>query len=1005
MINNLDSKDLSLKFFFSSENTLRKKYLIVENGHKKQYIQEYVVNKLGLNIFNCEIVSLEELSNNVIFAYNSKLINLQKSPVEAISDRIMLTFISNLLSENNFTYYKEEINSIKLAKEILKMISECRLSDVKNNLNLDNTHKKEFFMIYDAYINKLKNDNLIDYCDKLEITTSNLDYFDFENPLFGYFDDQNFYLKEERLIKAIEDKFETNKFVVYNHSEPKAGDNVKFLKARGMRNEVVQVFKTIKELNLSPNTVEICYTGSDYLPIIENLGSIYGMEIASFESKVAQETRVYEILTALNDYLLSNYKIVNLKVISDTNLFYEFMHNKEAKLGNFSKTFSEKIYFRPSDIKTYIYKLLEIKKINIVQFEFFTDFANLFIISDDNNIDEKNYTIIDKVNQREFLEKIQKFIFKYSNKKNKLENEVLKTISDYSTLTTTDRKPIYTIFNELFNYLDELNFDFVAVPEQNNILTRQLVYKRPIIRDNAFVIGMNNHNFTPTINDNPVLYDHLIQESFKGAISLKEKNQNNVKTATNNIYQFIHDSYNNKLFLSYNYFDLAAATELNPVDFFEKLRKDKVIEKIDYDFNKDNNSIPIDKNLILNVEKKFKLEDYFQTIVNKDVTEYQSLENNDYLITSNLATKASASTLIKLLQNPMNLFFEKVLKMRDFEEETRINDGDWLSGMQRGNLIHAILEDCFKVDGKYKIDLKEDYEKEFNNILRRNFDSYRVDFPPLFDEDAIREEALITSVLVDYLAKLKDEEITIIDTETDFGRTTRSGISEEPDSIEIHIDRVNVVNNGDKLYFKTVEKSDDNSIVNDKLSLQLAGSIDRVDINEEKKKIIITDYKTGRLKYFHDFMAIQGYIYGLAIMNNPEHFSLNRSQVENYDIEYHFVFLNPLYPEENTTKIYYFKEDEKLDLAQSKLACRGLVEIPKKEEKENIAVYCMLLKFVIGVVNNNGFNDVIIEHLIEFFDGQIGNSAKSANWLSAKVWSQRWERSNYKHLRKTMGDN
>ncbi len=933
--------------FFSGKNVWRKKYVIVEDYAKLSFIKQYLLYDLGLTVFNCRFLSLEQLAELMIMP----VLNQEQSTFHFANDVELATLINQLIAKHDFAYFRDEVNTVKLSREVLKMIKQCRLSELKR-VDGKGNELQEFLTILKEYQEQLSVNNYFDYRAKLDVALSNLDFFAKEQPIFAFFDDHDLSLIEQKLKQGLKEKYEFFSLPLYDKKANLASKNINFYQVRSKRNEVLNVFKIMVDNDYAPDSVEICYTDSEYANIIMSMAEFFNLKIAFNAGIAFHNSQVYELLNTICLYLSDDYKVIHFKKIYDKLLFANSYSVEDSEINTdlitFVKKLSEKAYLKPTDVVVFGSEQVELIK------QFCLDFVAVFA----------GKTWLDKIIASDFLNRLVAFIkqyFKIKSSAASREYGVLEKIDNFAILVEKQAMPMYTIFEQLFAYLDSFSFTYNDDKEQleNAILVRALSEKRPIIRKNAFVLGMNSHNFAKQMAETPVLYDDFIESVFIDLKTSKQKNETLKEIIESNI----NYCQSNNLYLSYNAYDIKENIALTPVEFFEQSRADLKADlvELEYDFKQEENSL----NLVDEVLKirDYDLETYFNVEETEDGYICQCLQRDNYIEKTGMSEKCSATKLNDFLVNPLDMFFDSILKMRDYDEEKKVKAGQWLHVIERGNLVHKILEQCFDPNFAGHLDLRADYQSQFEQIFETNCAEYLKEFPPLHLSIYQKEKRLIKELLFSYLAEMATEEREILGCELSFGNTTRERLDDEVfPAIELSFGNVAVLLENDEKYLQ--------SIAGNEIKIKLSGSIDRLE--KQGDKLIIVDYKTGNYDKFKSYKALQGYIYEQAIRTNPSAFGLTKEEVRSMAIEYHFVFLD-----------IYAKE---LESVTSRYCCDSVVLDNKIEVKDiskskikvvDISLYARLLELLLQLVNNLGFSDSIVEVL--------------SLLLNLNVWSNRWK--------------
>lgn len=177
---------------------------------------------------------------------------------------------------------------------------------------------------------------------------------------------------------------------------------------------------------------------------------------------------------------------------------------------------------------------------------------------------------------------------------------------------------------------------------------------------------------------------------------------------------------------------------------------------------------------------------------------------------------SSGTSLEVLGQCSRKLYLKNRLDLEE-KEEIELDLDRWLDPLTKGNLVHKVLSDYF--------DLAKERQKEENllKILEGESKKAEKEIPYILEEVYRREKEEIKTYCKKIIEREKNNGLEVFINELAFGFPKKNNI------------------------FGPLEKQ---RIDIASFSLNIAGAIDRIDVDRDKKTFKIIDYKTGNIKNF-----------------------------------------------------------------------------------------------------------------------------------------------------------
>jgi len=236
-------------------------------------------------------------------------------------------------------------------------------------------------------------------------------------------------------------------------------------------------------------------------------------------------------------------------------------------------------------------------------------------------------------------------------------------------------------------------------------------------------------------------------------------------------------------------------------DDFSKGEKSRFIEQLNHEFKKINKESTISEQIIT-IESEF------------SIPKQINITKTDQIIKSLKGLSYSASSINKYLNCPLSFYFRYILRLKEQEQP------DTLDAKGFGTFIHEILEHIYKpfLNKELKKDDIEQVIENLNNIIEKHFKNNLKITDTLNGKNYINK-IIINKLLSKYFNnEAKELPIKIIGLEKKLNRKLQIQSKEEKTSINIY------------------------------------GTIDRIDLHDEVLRII--DYKTGKLNSLKNTISL-----------------------------------------------------------------------------------------------------------------------------------------------------
>ncbi|MGO1468510.1 MAG: PD-(D/E)XK nuclease family protein [Tissierella sp.] len=752
---------------FSSTYLLEEKFFIVPSKN----IGLLMINNMlirGHNALNLKPITLERLSFEICKRY------MEENNILAIDDilgkNLVLDCLKELESKEEDFFFERKLIDINTAEEVYKVIMELKSNKIDVFPDEKDLHK-----IYKVYSEKLKKLNAMDYCDvmikalevkeledfnkKLIGVASNIEFHNLEKDLFNKLGSKK--VKIRMPVKKL-DNLPKEYFFKDENKEKVVEKEICFFNEYGIRNEIDFIIKDIFEKGRCFEDVVVSYTDRKYIEHlnIEFEKNNIGIDFAEGLSLLPSTS--YRFIESLFNFYGNHYSLNEIKPIF---LNGSLNIEKESTLKKENITqgamHEELVSLGASEGKD-AYEKLKYNFNNISSYsrdrrewlkEFFGDIL---------------FPIFEKeIEFKDYIERIMDLIKKYVKVKTDHDKsskaEMLDTLRDIKKIDLNIQKKEYK--DMILNYIEDIRVmrkginpsRIFACPYDNAAYTG---------RKYLYLIGLDSDTVNSEIVESPILLDTIRRDISLSLSFSKER--------------YKYKKYKIKETLSADFESISIGySNFNMVDVKAKTPSSVYIE----------------------LKEEYKEEDICKS-------------EKKNLLAKDLVT--SGSSLETLGQCSRKLYFKKAMGLKE-KDEIEIDMDRWLNPLEKGILVHEILNIYFDLQKESRI------EDELLNIIDEKCKEMQKEIPYILENVYIREKEEIKKYCKSIVKKQELDSFQVLVNELSFG-----------------LEKINRIFG--PLKEQKVQIGD--------TCLNVKGAIDRIDINDYKRSIKIVDYKTGSLENF-----------------------------------------------------------------------------------------------------------------------------------------------------------
>ncbi len=756
---------------FAREYILDEKIFIVPTRR----IGLLMVNEMAISggsALNLNPITIKRLSEDICQRYivenNILIID------DILGKSIILDLLKTLAGDKKDFFFTENLIDDRTAEEIYNVIIELKSKHI-----VEFPGEKDLDLIYEAYRAKLIDLNAM---DSVDITMKALEVEaieDFKNKRIAVAGNIEFKDAERELFQALGSEIVKIRMPVKNLADsPKEyffrdkidvleGDRrIKFFSEYGVRNEIGYIIADILKKELPLDQVVVAYTDKKYVEPINLEFQKAGLGISFAEGLDILSSRTYRFVKNIFDFAKEYYNINSIKPI---------FFNGSLNIDIDSVT-SQSIYEELMRCKVF-YGRENYGKLNAIpsdldqesrlKREWIRDFFKDLIDA----LPEK------EVDFKVYIRKLGILIKKYvKNPKNNDHNSYDKDSRDaiLESLRRMEEIPFninsHEYFQIVLSYLEEINI-YRKGANPCKVFACKFSNAGYTGREHLYMIGLDSDSLANKIVESPILLDKLRREISLSLSFSKESyryKKYKIKEALSADFKSISIGYSN--------FDMKDVKAKTASKIYTELKEE-------YGF----------------IEEKENQEEF---------------EGDKILRGKDLVSSASA--LDTLGQCSRKLYFKNRLGLKE-KEEIEIDLDRWLDPLEKGNLVHEILNIFF--------DLAQEKRTEamLLSIIEERSKEAQREIPYILEEVYLKEQEEIRDFCRAIIKRERTNGLEVFLNELAFGSGKKNKVFGT-----LKRQRVNV---GSSI-------------------LSISGSIDRIDIDRSSKTLKIIDYKTGNLKNF-----------------------------------------------------------------------------------------------------------------------------------------------------------
>ncbi len=839
---------------FASENLLDEKLFIVSGAT----VGKQMVNRMakrGNPSINLRIVTLQGLAFEICQEYilNENILVID----DILGNSLILDILKKLsVSQGSKFFFKEDLIDAKTAEEVYRVILELKYE------SLDDFPKiKDLDKIYLEYKNRLKLLNAVDYCDIIHLAMNSSKLDEYKDKKIAVASNIEFYDIEKDLFEKLTEKSCTriNMPVYLIPNQPKNyyykdGDSFQDLDNKdivfrgeyGSKNEINYIIEDIKKKRIKLDNVVIAYTNGKYADLINIEFEKNNIPITFAQGLGVKSSSTYRFIHTIFNWARNYYGVNEIKSIFVAG-------DIKVKLSDGKSSSSQGLFYELLEFgigfgrEDYIKKLENNNRRQVLWLKEF--FEDLF----------RSIPTGDNINMKDYIPQLITLINKYVKSLNKYDGsakiEILNTLKKIENIDMEVSLDEY--LDIVLSYIEESRI-LRSQPQPGAVFASHFKHGGYSGRENLYLIGMDSNSLSNKVIESPILLD-VNRKKISDSLSSANENYDYKKYK---IKELLTAEFKNITIL-YSNFDTMDVKDKSPSQIYIEL-KDKYEKKIE-----------------------------------------EGKEKKDEIHGRDLASSVTA--LETLAECSRKAYLRYGLGLRP-EDESEILVHRWLNPLERGSIVHRVLNIYF--------DLAE--EEDLNDIVKFQCEEMREKLVCVLDDVYEREKEEIVEICENIIETTKsDKEWEILVNELTFGN---HGMKRNKIFGPLPCQKINIMG----------------------LELDISGSIDRVDINKEDPSLFrIVDYKTGSKNNFdkklrtkdqeYDYSntkKLQYYIYKKVLEGILED---NQALYPDAKIS-KFTYMFEGKPNKNTIDLDF--NDEFIETIEARI--KELLEIDILEEDKNI---------------------------------------------------------------------
>ena len=737
-----------------------------------------MVNKMardGTPSINLKIATIKGLAFEICEEYIEENIDLVVDSITG--SNLIIDILKKLSKENSDFFFKKELIDSRTAEEVYRAIMELKYAGIEDFPTIKNLD-----MIYKEYQIRLRGLKAIDHCDVIFIASTLDKLNNYKNKKIAIASNIEFNHMEEELIKKLTDENSVKIHMPvktleghprnYYFKEYETGDilknrSINFYKSYGTKKEINFIIEDIKKRKLPADEVVIAYTNNKYADLINIEFEQKNLPITFGDGLGIEGSSIFRFIDTIFNWTDKYYSVSELRPIFangdiKTPISAPSLYDE---LLTYKIIFGRNNYFRKLYLNEDLPSDLDLNKYRKDKLLWFREFfVSLFdTIPNEDNFEFSKY-IPKLIN---FIEKYVKNINKYDGA---AKNVVLETLLQIENISMTVNKDEY--FDMVLSYIRR-NRILRSQPQPGFIFATNFRNAGFTGRKHLYLIGMDSDSISNKVIESPILLDAL-RARLSGNLKYASENYNSKKYKIKELLTADFES----ISIGYSNFDTVEVKGKSPSQIFNELME------------------------TCEIRKEIKAENDEFIILGRD------------LVKSGSALETLAGCIRKTY-----LSYKMGLKpMEDKEVWVEY----WLDSLERGTLVHKILNKYFDLDKNDRTD------KILNGILEEECTIARNNKASILDEVYLREKDNLLKICGGMIEiSCKDDDWEVLANELSFGMDKNNKIFGILPTIKI-----NIID----------------------LDLDVIGSIDRVDVNNKTKELRIIDYKTGSMINFEKLL-------------------------------------------------------------------------------------------------------------------------------------------------------
>ena len=758
-------QEMALEDFISQEDLEEKLFIVPTRRIGLLMINN--IAKQGGSVLNTNPITIKRLSEEICSNY------MEENNIVYIDNMLGKTLILdclNTLSKEGDFFFGEDLIDERTAEEVYKVVVEF-----KTNRIVDIPKEKDLDRIYKLYNEELERVNGMDFCDIMEKALELDELEEYKNKIIGVAENIEFHNLEEEFFKAlnsdgnvvkvgmpVQKLMESPKEYFFQGEEESLnlGKEVSFFTGYGISNEINYIIEDMLRRNLPLDEVVIAYTDKKYVPALDLEFKKEGLGINFSDGLDILQSSSYRFIKTVFDFARRGYNVLDLKPIFFNNSLS--LEDLEISSREIYKEFLEgqPLYNRAS------YSILEEETrenthLGVEEWEAGKRWTGGFVNSLLEAIPKGRASF------KIYIERLVLLIERYVKKANKYDKEsfhaIVEKLRSINHVDLSLGQDEY--FDIILSYIEDINIRREGA-EPSKVFACQYASAGYTGRKHLYMIGMDSGSLASKVVESPILLDRL-KEDISPKLSFSKESYRykryKIKEAITGPFETISIGYSN--------FDTVDVKGKTPSNIYTEL-KDLYEAKRTY---------------ISNDEK----------LLGKDLV-------------------YSGTSLETLGQCSRKAYLQRELHLKE-EEEMEFDLDRWLDPLEKGSLVHRILNRFF------------DFEKEYRNhgklteIVNEEVAEAEKETPYILEEVHSREMEEVKEFCRTMYNRQEDSGREILENELSFGigRNNKRFGYLDPQRIEIG-----------------------------GTSLNIRGAIDRVDVDRKNKTFTIHDYKTGSLRNF-----------------------------------------------------------------------------------------------------------------------------------------------------------